>query len=164
MESSLEFKDSMAFNSTLEFSQSQLVFDNSMTLKDSSISMVEQGTKLIDDSDMMKAVYDDIKVVRDSDILLNTNMYDENKEKVTNDYVTNLIVYRINGCSWEDLNGKYKESGTYCGALRYVNVRGFVLYRECMREIPELGIYADGCYNAKNVANIMELMNTKAGN
>ena len=55
---------------------------------------------------------------------------------------------RVMGCSWEDVNGKYQEWGMACDCIRYRNTKGWVLFRHVMDEIPELGIYADGCYAA----------------
>ena len=56
-------------------------------------------------------------------------------------------IYNVSGCSFHVVNGRYFPVGTQTGAIRYENVRGWVLFRLHLTEIPELGIYAEACYD-----------------
>jgi len=49
-----------------------------------------------------------------------------------------LQMYTVAGASSSELNGRYLEWGIAAGAKRYRNVRGWVLFRVSLSEIPEV--------------------------
>ena len=69
----------------------------------------------------------------------------------------------VSGCSLEEINGRYLEWGRACQALRYRNVKGWILFRHSFREIPELGILSDNCYDAFKGPSMTQLQDSRAG-
>ena len=69
----------------------------------------------------------------------------------------------VSGCSVEEVNGRYLESGRAAEALKYRNVMGWVLFRHKFKEIPDLGILSDNCYNAFEGPSMSELQDARAG-
>ena len=74
----------------------------------------------------------------------------------------NNFTYYVSGCSLDMLNGRYLPWGTMSNAPRYRNVRGWVVFRTALFEIPELGIYADGCYDATKGKSVTALLDARA--
>lgn len=57
----------------------------------------------------------------------------------------------VNGSSQRVLNGRYLQTGYRGGASMFRNVRGWVIFKYYLREIPELGISLDTCHNPSEV-------------
>lgn len=72
-------------------------------------------------------------------------------------------ILRVAGCALGGVNGRYIEAGTSGGCMRFRNVKGWVIFRQELREIPELGIYADSCYDAFKGPSMRDLLDRRAG-
>ena len=59
-----------------------------------------------------------------------------------------MEMYIVSGCSIEEINGRYLVAGRSSHSVKYRNARGWTLFRFTLFEIPELGIFADTCYQA----------------
>jgi hypothetical protein len=70
--------------------------------------------------------------------------------------------YRVAGCNVREINGRYLESGQRTDVPQYRNVKGWTIFRCRLDEIPELGIYVDGCYGARTGPSMAVLMERRA--
>lgn len=59
---------------------------------------------------------------------------------------TTIQKVTLNGCSLNEVNGRYLESGNLHGARKFTNVNGWNIFRYALEEIPELDILAKNCY------------------
>ena len=75
---------------------------------------------------------------------------------------TELLAYRVSGCSVEGVDGEYLESGKCGRVFKYKNVRGWALFRFCLSEIPSLGIFADSCYEALQGPSMGSILDQRA--
>lgn len=57
-------------------------------------------------------------------------------------------IYTVRGCSMHSINGRYLEWGSACHALMFRNHSGWMIFRHALREIPDLNILAENCYDA----------------
>ena len=71
-------------------------------------------------------------------------------------------IYNVSGCSFHVVNGRYFPVGTQTGAIRYENVRGWALFRLHLTEIPELGIYAEACYDLNTGPSFSAVQDARA--
>ena len=71
-------------------------------------------------------------------------------------------IVRVAGCAFESVNGRYLQFGSACGALRFRNVNGWVIFRHAFQEIPELNILAENCYSALKGPSMTELQEIRA--
>ena len=71
--------------------------------------------------------------------------------------------YRVSGCSIPGVNGRYLEWGSTCDALRFRNAKGWIIFRHSFKEIPDLNIFIENCYNAFDGPSIADLQEMKAG-
>lgn len=72
-------------------------------------------------------------------------------------------ILRVSGCALSGVNGRYIEGGNSNGCMRFRNVKGWFIFRQSLKEIPELGIYADSCYDAFKGPSIRDLLDRRAG-
>jgi hypothetical protein len=73
------------------------------------------------------------------------------------------IYYTVEGCSVPHLDGRYTDAGKACNVPKYRSTRGWVLYRCSLLEIPDLGIFADSCYDAFKVnSSVSDSLNKRA--
>jgi hypothetical protein len=110
----------------------------------------------VDELEMDKMKYDKLEVKEVEGISI-PNLV--NGEKV----LTSIQIYYLSGASMAGVNGRYMEWGSSAGALRFRNVRGWVIFRVELTEIPEMGIRADNCYGALDGEPVLEIMQRKTG-
>jgi hypothetical protein len=72
-------------------------------------------------------------------------------------------VLQLQGCSLISVNGRYIEAGQSSGCMRFRNVKGWVIFRQSLKELPELGIYADSCYDAFGGPSQRGLLDRRSG-
>ena len=76
---------------------------------------------------------------------------------------SNAPILNVTGCALSGVDGRYIENG-YCNEVRkFRNVKGWVIFRQALPEIPELGIYADNCYDAFKGPSQRDLLDRRAG-
>lgn len=85
------------------------------------------------------------------------------KGGVIKDAAAAAPILRVSGCSLVGVNGRYIEGGYSNGCMRFRNVKGWVIFRQALQEIPELGIYADSCYDAFKGPSMRDLLDKRAG-
>ena len=67
-------------------------------------------------------------------------------------YITFYVIlgtqslYTLRGSSIWQVNGRYVHYGFHCGAPMYKNVRDWIIVRQALSEIPEIGILAANTY------------------
>lgn len=96
---------------------------------------------------------------------------DEAKAKAIEDKLTSQLaeidpsnfIYNVYDCSLDVINGRYLPDGKLYGSPKFKNVRGWTIFRSALYEIPELGIYADGCYDATKGKSVTALLDKRAG-
>jgi hypothetical protein len=69
----------------------------------------------------------------------------------------------VQGCTLEQANGRFIESGLHCHAPKFQNVRNWVIFRCSVKEIPELGIFASNCYDSLKDESILVTLDKSAG-
>ena len=75
-------------------------------------------------------------------------LYDESLSAISMlDNHRKIYMYTVSGCTFNVINGRYLACGTQTGAKKYINVRGWVLCRLYLTEIPEMGIFVESCYD-----------------
>jgi hypothetical protein len=65
-------------------------------------------------------------------------------------------LFTLRGSSNWQVNGRYIHYGFHCGAPMYKNVRDWVLVRQALKEIPEIGILASNTYQITDGALVTE--------
>jgi hypothetical protein len=91
-------------------------------------------------------------------------LYDNSLAGKSLDSASRVIhLYIVSGCTLSVINGRYYPCGVEAGSIKYRNVRGWILFRAYLSEIPELGIFIEGCYdiNAKG-PSLGSLADTRA--
>ena len=84
--------------------------------------------------------------------------------RVVKDAAAAAPILRVSGSTIVGVNGRYIEGGYSQGCMRFRNVKGWVIFRQALLEIPELGIYADSCYDAFKGPSTRDLLDRRAGN
>jgi hypothetical protein len=82
--------------------------------------------------------------------------------RAAKDAAASAPILRVGGCSLGGVNGRYIEAGYAEGVMRFRNVKGWVIFRQALEEIPELGIYADSCYDAFKGPSTRDLLDRRA--
>lgn len=117
---------------------------------------------------------------KESRVSTENDLYDFNMESSKNDVIKvsvaksqNIIkishdinsppILNVTGCSLSSVNGRYIEAGYSNQCMRFKNVKGWVIFRQSLKEIPELGIYADSCYDAFKGPSQRDLLDRRAG-
>jgi hypothetical protein len=85
------------------------------------------------------------------------------KERTIDTEFSDLEAYLLIGSSFNDANGRFVEFRMRCGSRAYRNVRGWFLFRTNLKEIPELGIFADGCYTSFGENLLSQQIDMSAG-
>ncbi len=76
---------------------------------------------------------------------------------------SNSPILNVAGCAISGVNGRYIENG-FCNEVpKFRNVKGWVIFRQALPEIPELGIYVDNCYDAFKGPSQRDLLDRRAG-
>jgi hypothetical protein len=75
---------------------------------------------------------------------------------------TTTRAYAVTGSSFESINGRYLLRGTFQDHPKYMNQSGWCIFRVSLNEIPELGIFADSCYDALKGPSVLELLEKKS--
>jgi hypothetical protein len=78
------------------------------------------------------------------------------------DTSSNILAYRVKGCSLDVINGEYLDAGKSSKVTMYKNVRGWALFRCTLIEIPELGIFAESCYDAFKGPSLGDILDSKS--
>ena len=112
--------------------------------------------------DRVRLLESEMYEAKDDRLLVSPATVSVNKSINQNASVRFTDYYRVGGCSIQEINGRYLEWGKVCDAPRYRNVKGWVLFRTKLHEIPELGIYVDGCYNAFRGPSVTELLRRRS--
>ena len=60
--------------------------------------------------------------------------------------ITKVLAVVVKGCTHNEVNGRYLEQGFMNNSQIFANVNGWTITRQQLQEIPEMDIYADGCY------------------
>lgn len=103
---------------------------------------------------------EEMRLCKDDDVLVEKQLYNNFGD---DDSDSMNYVYHVSQSSLHILNGRYLHFGELHDAPVYRNVRGWMLFRHSLIEIPELGIYADGCYDAVKGKSITALLDKRAG-
>ena len=106
---------------------------------------------VLNDFDMLLARTDKIKVVK------RKNADESYKALVSGVKPKETTYYTIEDCSLGHINGKYLDCGTACNVPKYRNTRGWAVFRCSLMEIPDLGIFADSCYEGMCISLILSL-------
>ena len=64
----------------------------------------------------------------------------------------------VSGCSIRVVNGRFIERGSSDGSFLFRNVRGWVIFKRRLVEVPELGISLQSCFNSAEGLTISALM------
>ena len=71
--------------------------------------------------------------------------------------------YTLRGSSNGDVNGRYVNCGFHCGAPMYRNIRSWIIIRQALGEIAEIGIQADSTYKLTDGSSITRQFYNAAG-
>jgi hypothetical protein len=106
----------------------------------------------------------DAKARGDSITLSTSEIFDESLAAVTRKSLVQRTThyYIVSGSSFPVVNGRFLPSGTMTGAIKYVNVRGWELFRLHLLEIPEMGIYAENCYDINKGPSLSSIADARA--
>lgn len=110
---------------------------------------------------------------RASEAAVNTHIFSEDtlatarNDSIRLEYLTKFTkkaraAFVLRGCSLWVLNGRYIECGESGGAFRFKNVRGWMVFKHFLNEVPELGIDVDSCYNPNEGKTVSDLLDRKA--
>ena len=141
------------------------VVEEVITSDDKNLPLADSKTEVIIDSCDSFLCKDTAEVFDNADSETPLNSSEDKLEEDKPEYSTNDTVftyYYVQGSSLDVINGRYLACGSMFDAPKYINVRGWVLFRHPLLEIPELGIYADGCYDAIKGTSVTALLNTRA--
>ena len=105
------------------------------------LTSIAEQDHVITEFDMLIAKEDKIQVVKQT-------AFDDSHKANQGDKDKEFTKYAVRGCSIEHLNGRFLDAGKSCNVPKYRNVRGWAVYRVSLMEIPDLGIFADSCYQA----------------
>ena len=89
---------------------------------------------------MLQVQHDKLKAKNVKSAVLTTEV--ETGKKIIN----KILAVVIKGCTHNEVNGRYIEQGYMNNAPMFVNVNGWSITRQQRQEIPEMDIYASGCY------------------
>eukprot|EP00605_Chrysophyceae_sp_TOSAG23-4_P001865 GSChrysophyteH1.ASY1.ANO1.2057.1 assembled CDS len=122
------------------------------------LTSIAEKDHVLNDFDMLLAKSDTIRVIK------KTNIDGSYAANVTKTKPEQSTYYSVENCSLGHLNGKYLDAGKACNVPKYRNNRGWALYRCSLMEIPDLGIFADSCYEATaSNTGVAEALNRRAG-
>ena len=68
----------------------------------------------------------------------------------------------VSGCSVRHINGRYIERGSTAGSFLFRNVRGWVIFKRRLIEVPELGINLESCSSSSEGTSISDVMARRA--
>ena len=68
----------------------------------------------------------------------------------------------VSGCSLRHVNGRYIERGSTAGSFLFRNVRGWVIFKRRLIEVPELGINLESCSSCSEGTSISDVMARRA--
>lgn len=77
--------------------------------------------------------------------------------------IDTIQFYTVQNSPLEQINGRYKEDGKFCGISKFRNVRGWCILCYTMSEIPELGILASNAYKMQEGSTLAEYFHRTAG-
>jgi hypothetical protein len=105
----------------------------------------------------------DLEIARGDPVFVSEDvLYDESLAAETGRKPKHIDIYRVQGCSFHMVNGRYLPYGQCNGYNVYRNVRGWTIMHASLIEIPELGIFIESCYDIYKGPSLSTIMDNRA--